>query len=578
VQAVSKLPLIDEILSCSPDRELVATRVFDPERDLFLKDHTIGRQVSKTDPSLTALPVMPLTMSMEMMAEAASLLVENEVVIGMKGFRGHRWVLFDAPPVTLKAVARREPGSHEVRVGIFASEQDPSSGAVPFTEGTVLFGSDYPEPPGVSGFSLRNERPSRWTPDQLYAEKMFHGPRWQGVSSVDRWGEDGSVATLKVLPWDDFFSPPRCGGFLTDPVVLDAAGQIVGFWTMEHLEEGFLVFPYRFEALYLYRPQQGVGRKVTCLARTGLKGSQRVFSDFDLIGEDGKPWMRLEAWEDKRFGLPARAYSFLLSPIEVIPSESWKEPFASFQESTSLCCLQLDALYRGDEEFWSHVFAHLILNRNERAEFRGLNLSEKRSAHWLLERLLAKDAVRTYLKRRYGLTIGPTDVEIKQDAFGRILPDGDWARDVDSIPLLSLAHTDGLMVAVAGSPDGNLSFGIDIGQIRALEDGVENTAFLPEERALLCSNNGSSQEEWLVRSLSAKEAAARALGRGCMEHPASLVVQEVNPSAGEVKVALCGELLEAFPDLTNRPIRVRTLRKGKYIVASTVLKRSEHDR
>jgi len=288
--------------------------------------------------------------------------------------------------------------------------------------------------------------------------------------------------------------------------------------------------------------------------------------------------MRLEGWEDKRFDLPARAYSFLISPIEVIPSEPWKEPFASFRESDSLCCLRLDALYRGDEEFWSHVFAHLILNGNERSVFQGLNLSGKRSADWLLKRLLAKDAVRTYLKKKYGMTLGPADVEIKKDEFGRILPDGPWAKGVDSIPLLSLVHADGLTAAVAGDPEGNLSFGIDIEQIRALDDDVEAASFLPEERALLQSINGSSQKEWLVRSLSAKEATARALGWECLDHPTSLVVQEVNPSAGEVKVGLYGEFLRAFPDLADRPIRVRTLRKGQYIVASTVLQRSQHDR
>jgi malonyl CoA-acyl carrier protein transacylase len=577
-EAVSKLPLIDEILSCSPGRELIASRVFDPERDLFLKDHTIGRRVSMTDPDLTALPVMPLTMSMELMAEAASLLVEDEKVVGMKGFRGHRWILFDGTPLALKMAATREPGSHEVRVRVFSMEQDPSSGDVPFAEGTVLFGAEYPPPPERGGFSLRSERPSRWSPDRLYADKMFHGPRWQGVSSVDRWGEDGSVATLEVLPWDDFFAPPRPGGFLTDPVVLDAAGQIVGFWTMEHLEEGFLVFPYRFEALHLYRQQQDVGRKVTCLARTRLEGSQRVFSDFDLVGEDGKPWMRLEGWEDKRFGLPSRSYGFLLSPVEVIAGEPWVEPFKSFREADALCCLRLDELYRGDDDFWSHVFAHLILNRNERALFRDLNLSGKRSAQWLLERLLAKDAVRTHLKRRYGLILGPADVEIKQEASGRILPDGAWAKEVDSIPLLSLAQTDGLTTAVAGDPEGNLSFGIGIERVRVLEDGVEARAFQPEERALLHSINGSSQEEWLLRSMSAKEAAARALGQDGLEHPESLVVQEVNASAGEVKVALGGKLLEAFPELADRLIRVCTLRRGRHIVASTVLKRSSNDR
>ena len=41
------------------------------DEDIFLLDHTVGKWVSVTDAKLYGLPVMPLTMSMEIMAEAA---------------------------------------------------------------------------------------------------------------------------------------------------------------------------------------------------------------------------------------------------------------------------------------------------------------------------------------------------------------------------------------------------------------------------------------------------------------------------------------------------------------------------
>jgi malonyl CoA-acyl carrier protein transacylase len=578
VEAVSRLPLLDEVTSLSAGLALVASRTFDPDRDLFLKDHTIGRRASVSEPERTGLAVMPLTMSMEMMAEAASLLVPGKRLVGMRVFRGYRWILFDRPQVALKAVAERIPETDQVRVRIFEREQDPASGAVPIAEGTVLFGAAYPEPPDPAPFCLQGERASAWTADRLYSDRMFHGPSWQAVASVDRCGEDGAAATIEVLSSDRFFSPPRPGAFLTDPIVLDAAGQVVGFWAMEHLEEGFLVFPYRFEALHIYGPRQEVGRKAACLARTRLDGPQRVLTDFDVLGPDGVRWMRIEAWEDKRFRLPERAYAFLLSPVEVIPSEPWDEPFSSFRESGPLCCLRLRELFRGDEEFWRQVFAGLILSPEERRAFRDLGLSPKESTDWLLVRLLAKDAVRACLRHHRGIVLGPADVEIATDERGRPVPRGSWARGLDSIPCLCLAHAEGVTAAVAWSPEGSRSFGIHIEAVAALEKEARESDLFPEEKELLLSINGASQQEWIVRSLASKAAAAKALGREGMGSPSGLILRAVDPSAGELRLALCGELGRDFPDLADRPIRVRTFREARYIVASTVVQRSRHDR
>jgi phosphopantetheine--protein transferase-like protein len=435
----------------------------------------------------------------------------------------------------------------------------------------MVFADDYPPPPNREGFSLKNERNSRWAADALYSERMFHGPCWRGVSSVDRWGEDGSIGTLEVLPKDGFFRQPRAVTFLTDPVVLDAAGQIVGFWTMEHLTDGFLVFPYRFKALHIYSTQPAMYQKVRCLARIKLVGTQQVFSDIDMIGEDGRHWMRLEAWEDKRFCLPTAAYAFLLSPIKVTPSVPQDASFSSFLDSDSFSFLRLEKLFVGDEEFWRKVFAHIILSYNERKTFRNLGTSEITRTHWLLGRLVAKDAVRTYLKQRYGTEVGPADVEIRQDEYGRPIPDGTWVRQIDDIPCLSLAHTEGMTIAVAGPSNGNRSVGVDVERIRALGDGFEATAFTTAERALLQPMNASDRQEWTIRFWSAKEAVAKALGRGLLDRLSKLVVQDLDSSTGELKIYLQGGLAQEFPDLAHTPIRVCTTREDQYIVASTLI-------
>ena len=250
-------PFVGTIISFIPGQELVALRQIDLDEDLFLRDHTLGGRVSVSDRDLIALPVLPLTISMEMLAEAAAALLPGKLVVGMKDIRAGRWIALDDSRLTLELSARRNPSASELEIevqikevsGPSTSEGQPGPCII---EGTVVFGESYPDPPQAGAFPLQSERPSRWTPEQLYPEVMFHGPSLQGVASVDRTGDDGTEGTLKALPTDRLFRSLPSPHFLTDPVLLDAAGQLVGFWTAEHLETGFHVFPFRVEGLHIY--------------------------------------------------------------------------------------------------------------------------------------------------------------------------------------------------------------------------------------------------------------------------------------------------------------------------------------
>jgi hypothetical protein len=75
--------------------------------------------------------------------------------------------------------------------------------------------------------------------------------------------------------------------FVTDPVVLDAAGQLVGFWTAEHLERGFVVFPYRLERLGIYGSNRPAGEKLTCSVNLQLLGNEGIRSDIEVARGDG---------------------------------------------------------------------------------------------------------------------------------------------------------------------------------------------------------------------------------------------------------------------------------------------------
>ncbi len=579
--AAEQFPLI-EVKSLLPGEELAAVTQLRWDEDLFLHDHTLGRQISVTDPTLRALPVMPLTLSMEILAEAGALLMPDKLLVSMRDIRAHRWIALEEEAVSLEILAGRKPGrNNEVDVKIQGHKEGGSGEAPPrspLVEGTLVFADAYPPSPSVGEFSLREERASKWaswTPERLYQEVMFHGPCWQGVASVDRWGEDGSVATLRVLPSGGFFRSTPSPRFVTDTVVLDAAGQIVGFWAMEHLKSGFLVFPFHVEELHIYGPNLPVNSEVRCQARINLVGTNQVSSDIDMVGPDGRLWMRLVGWKDRRFDLPDNFYQSLLSPLQNVTGSPWELPISSFPTAASFQCFRIEGAFESDRAFWIRVWAHLVLSANERKTFGNLRGPETRQIQWLMGRITAKDAIRAFMRQMHNVELCPADVEIVDNEHGQPIPQGAWTRTIEAVPSLSLAHTDGIAVAVAGAAADGLEIGMDIERIRARPEGFGEIAFLPEERALLHSLEESNRDEWVTRFWCAKEAVAKSLGRGLVEGPQSVAVQGADWETGVVRATVGGKLAAQFPELAKSTLVVYTGEEDGYAVAVTFCEKEQ---
>lgn len=574
------MPFIRTVVSLLPGEELVALYEINMDEDLFLRDHTLGRKVSMTDSALRGLPVMPLTMSMEMLAEAAAVLSPGQRLLGMRDIRAHRWIALEGERLTLELVARRDPAAsgQEVYVQIReanATGESPSP-ARPIIEGTMIFGEAYPEPPVPGEFTLRGERASKWTPEQLYEDVMFHGPAFRGVVSMDRWGEDGAEATLEVLSTSGLFRSNPAPSFVTDPVLLDQPGQVVGFWAAEHLETGYVVLPFRLKAIHFYGPNPSVPERVRCRARIHLIGERQTRSHLEIVRPHGHVWAQFVGWEDRRFDLPRPFFRSLLSPRDTVLSEPWPTPVAPLPrpDAFQACRLSLQALPEGlftaHGGIWQRVLAHLVLSRRERDAWRSLRAAEPRRTEWLLGRVVAKDAVRLYLKQRYGTVLCPADIEILPDEHGRPMAHGAWSRDVSRVPILSLSHSDGVAVAVVGDRDVAAGVGVDIEHVGRMREGAEGVAFTPDEQALLASLAAFSEDSWPLRLWCAKEAVAKALGQGMVPGPHALVVKELHPGTGTVEVSLVGEMARRFPAINGRSVVAYTAREGDLIVATSV--------
>jgi len=550
-------PFLDQILSHRPGESLIGRCTLELDKYPFLRDHTIGRDIAESDPTLPGLPIVPFTALVEMMSEAA-LALSPGLVVGTSNIRVNRWIAIDEGSIQLEVQAD-QMGQAAARVRI-VEVAAPERG--PVAEGVVLVAESYPEPPPAEPLALRDAEPFKVPPDRLYETTMFHGPAFRGVRSVDRVGEAGASATVRVLDRGGLFAAGggRCA---TDFVLLDQPGQVVGFWAAQRFEHRFFVLPTRLRSLKLFGPPPFVGEQLTCLARVGIQGEHELASTLDLVRSDGRVWARFEGWDDRRFNLAPRVQQLLLHPQTARLAEPWPHPGRGDELVTRR--IGLDAFPAGwlnaHGGLWRRVLGAAVLSRRERELWRSLNVPESRRLEWLLGRIAAKDSVRDYLWRQHGFEIRPADVEILPDANGRPVVGGRWSGRAGP-PHVSISHIDGMAIAIAGDREAFSGIGVDLERRGRLKTNMETVAFSDGERGILGEFAGTEREMWSTRLWCAKEAFSKSTGGSVSPLSRLISVERVDREHGTVMLRYdaIGRSGVTFP--------VPTSQDGDWIVAT----------
>jgi acyl transferase domain-containing protein/phosphopantetheinyl transferase len=578
---------------------LVAVREFDTNQDLFLNDHALGGRVSITDASLTGLPLMPLTMTIELMAEAAAALIPGRTVVELRDIRASNWLAFDHGKATLRVTAVLQPEEEsatvvQVRVHLVNDTLVPevrlhsaSGGSVAkhteVAECSVILADRRPDPPPAA-VHLRLTQRSKWRPEQLYRDHMFHGPCFRGVEAIETWAENGSRAVLRVLPRSSLFAAEQNPIFLFDPILLDAAGQIVGYWAAEYLSRGFNVFPYRVKSLQFFGPVMAEGQSVSCQAEIRLIGDSQIHANLEIAAPDGRIVMRALGWEDLRVEFPDAFYRMCISPRGVTLSARQALPMRHDDDLGDTICFTLARQslpsFGASGAIWLRALAAVVLSKREREIWHGLKYPEARRIEWLVGRCCVKDAVKSLLNDGGAQELLHADIEILTDENGR--PKVTEGRVNDLRPAISIAHSDGLAVALASREPG-ISVGIDVERIDMRRDGFEDVALTEQERRLIAQAAGQplsseakrddKHHENALRLWCAKEAVGKALGFGLTAGPGSVVVDAFDDASGTARLSVSGNLAHRIPDLSELGLVAHTYRAGDAILAFCLYRR-----
>lgn len=446
-------PLLGEIVRHEPRRALVMRRRMDLAEDLYASDHTLGaRNASALDPSHHGLPFLPMAFSLEMMAEAASLLVPGKLVVGFRNVRLQRWVPFDDEPTTVELTAHApSETSDEVIIEIrdLGNTVCPGNAESPAITGTVLFGVHYPEPPPSEDFPLTNERPCRYTAHQLYEgeHRLFHGPLFQALVSTDRQGDDGIEGHLQTRPHSGLFRSCPQPDLLLDPLLIDAATHLLGCWHLGCADQtGRVVLPYALGAVTLYGPRLALGTKIKCRVRIEQQSARQVRHRLDLLAPDGRLWCRLAPAEYWRFYWPPEYVDFFRCKEQFLLGKRWP-PDAN--QPGQVCCMRVDPPDDLCQPVQRAALARVTLSRTEWSRFRLLKVSDKERTAWLFGRIAAKDAVRALWFERHGQRLFPADIELEVGEDGGIAARYRGGPLVEDLPRVAFVSVPGMSIAAA---------------------------------------------------------------------------------------------------------------------------------
>ncbi|MFP4446839.1 MAG: polyketide synthase dehydratase domain-containing protein, partial [Desulfosudaceae bacterium] len=429
-------PMVDKKTVLKNGGGLRIERDINLGRDIFLRDHPFGGDVSETNNRLSPLIVTPLTLNLEIMTEAAALLFPDKVLIGLRNGKASRWVVVDEESGVRLAAEARQDDKEEAAVRLY----DLSGGRAASAESRVRFADGYPETVPVEPVPEKIDAPkARDLAAAMYAQKlMTHGPRFQVITALTLTDQNEMTAALRAPDDHNLFAAGQQGNFLLNPLLLDACAQMTGYWGQQVLTEGFITFPAGVGEIRFYTPPPRPGDRPWCRMRIREISDQLVRSDLAIGHADGRIWAHVNGWTHRRFELPAELYRFWRFPrLHLVGSVS---KGTGSDDGAARCTAPYYDYLSGT--IWQKAIAYLYLNPDERRIYKKKLEQDETAGRWLSQQIAAKDAVRIFLWNRRDRMVAPADITLRNGQNGYLFAESPLLSGLEQQLALSVTHDD----------------------------------------------------------------------------------------------------------------------------------------
>lgn len=561
------MPFIGRILQHAPGAFIVIERILYLKEDLYLADHAFVH-AQDIKPLSECLPVLPMTFSLEVMAEAAACLIPGHGLIGFEDIKATRWIeLADTDELSLHITAEHRDFDpvkqvYRIEAAIYIKGQNQ-----PAISAGVLFASHYRLDLTLERFTELIEV-KRLQAEQLYRERhLFHGPRLHCLVGEISLGDHGASGTLLTRASGDLFQSLPNPQLLIDPALLDGVGQLLAIWAMELHQRS--AFPVGFKKLELYQATPPADTRVSVHIEVTRDEIKTLHADIELQDGAGAVWLRIQDWRMWKFRWPPKLLDFSRRPTQCLVSDPYALPA---QAPASICRVLSKRDLTG---FDAGLLTRFYLQRDEFSTYTGKAAVPQRQSQWLLGRIAAKDAVRAWVADQSpaAAMLHPASFTIANDRRGQPVMSGPTMLE-SPLPRISIAHCEDRAIAVADSG----AVGIDIERISARAPDFLKTLSNETEQDLLreyvdrtaASDKSEVMTTWITRFWCAKEAVGKLLGTGVA------VARQFEIVGIETE-----GFLRIRPPNSDSIVAVGTVRDGDFIIAhasASARDSGEHER
>ncbi len=277
-----ELPLLHGV-TASPggNGRVELSRVLDPERDLYLRDH-----------QLDGHPVLPAAVAIEMMAETVRRQWPESEVIGVESFRLLNGVVLEngAKPlrITARPAARADAGADGEAIDVEIA--DPAGRRV-FYRATCRVGPALPAAPADPDPEVADLRPFPMSVAEAYDRWLFHGPLFQGIESFEGFSDRAIAATLLPSSPGRLLRGATAPEWIFDPVLIDSAFQLTLLFSRARSD--MTPLPARFRRLRRFAATNGTRLRCVVRARTDA-GGHHLETQTLILNDAGRIVVSLE--------------------------------------------------------------------------------------------------------------------------------------------------------------------------------------------------------------------------------------------------------------------------------------------
>ena len=257
-----------------PQRE--ARRLLSIRQDVFLEDHRLDGK-----------PVFPTAFALEWMLEFVRSEHPPGTFIQVRDFSVLQGIIIDDNLRDVKiSVAPAGEGRLEATIYDFAQKRVCFRAIL--VPGAPAFAS-----PEINTFE-KPLNPFPMSVGEAYSKWLFHGPRFEGIKSIEGINDEGMRAWLKPSMPKDLLRETFAKDWQLDPIVIDSALQMAILWI--RATEDMTPLPAGFERLVQYAPLDA--ERIRCDMRASIQaGGHMLRVDYVFFDDTGLTLAVLEGME-----------------------------------------------------------------------------------------------------------------------------------------------------------------------------------------------------------------------------------------------------------------------------------------